>query len=110
MIKYYRLNNNKEVEECDMFQVKEFICSPNKIIKQEEVGQKWVSTVFLSYDHNWGFMKEKRPVLFETMVFSTEALGLEEYCERYCTYQEALDGHSAVVEKLKQGLPLNEHD
>lgn len=105
MIKYYRLNDTNEVEECDMFQAEEFLCSERKIVKQEDVGEKWVSTVVLSIDHN--FLKDNDPIIFETMVFSIDAPGLDEYCARYRTYQEALNGHNAVVEKLKQGIPLD---
>ncbi len=110
MIKHYRLNNNNDVEECDMFQAEEFLCSSRKIVKQEYVGEKWVSTVMLSIDHNFGF-RDTRPILFETMVFpNIKESGCEDYCARYRTYQEALDGHNAVVAKLKQGLPLDESE
>jgi len=36
-------------------------------VKQEAVGEFWVSTVFLGLDHNWIF--NGPPMLFETMIF-----------------------------------------
>lgn len=38
----------------------------NRIVKQEQVGKYWVSTVFLMLDHSWG---SGPPVLWETMIF-----------------------------------------
>lgn len=43
------------------------------IVKQENVGQYWVSTVFLGLDHNFFRWREGGvPLLFETMVFERE--------------------------------------
>ena len=106
MIKYYRLNDNNEVEECDMFQAEEFLRSPRKIIKQENVDNHWVSTVMLSIDHNFVNDNGSDPILFETM---TKTDGeWDGYEARYRTYQEALAGHNTIVSKLKKGLPLND--
>ena len=66
-----------------------------------EIGPYVVSTVFLALDHSFG---EGPPVLFETMVFTKSAweadrsdpdreLLLEFDCVRYCTLQEAQNGH-----------------
>jgi hypothetical protein len=87
----------------------------NRIVKQEYVGELWVSTVFLALDHD--FLRDGPPLLFETMVFrdSTEAdqkemdqvaerLGLEkipsprhiaiDYAERTATWELALEAHA----------------
>lgn len=55
-----------------------------------------VSTVFLAFDHNFG--DEGLPVLFETMVFGPDDFN-EHDMERYCTYEEAVEGHRVMVEK-----------
>jgi hypothetical protein len=104
VIKYYRLNDANEVEECDMFKAEEFLCSDKKIVKQEQIGDNFISTVMLTIDHD--FLRTGYPILFETMIFPDDS-GHESYCARYRTYQEALDGHNAVVQKLQKGLPLN---
>lgn len=50
-----------------------------------------VSTVFLGLDHS---MNSGPPVLFETMIFGGKE---DQYCERYCTWEEAEKGHEEAV-------------
>ena len=57
MIVYYKLDENKNVLPCSIEELEDFF-SPNKIVKQEDVGDKWVSTVFLMMDHNYGFRED----------------------------------------------------
>jgi len=59
-----------------------------------KVGDIWVSTVFLCMDHGFGRGSDDEdynPVLFETMIFGGPHD--QEYCERYCTWDEAVRGH-----------------
>jgi hypothetical protein len=51
-----------------------------------------VSTVFLGLDHN--FLRTGPPVLFETMIFGVPFVS--EWQRRYCTWDEAVDGHKAA--------------
>lgn len=76
-----------------------------KIIKHDHVGEILVSTVFLGLDHNFG--GKGPPVLFETMVFGGP---LDEEQERYCTREEALAGHAAMVERVKAAPPQPTED
>lgn len=39
----------------------------HRIVRQDDVGELWVSTCFLGLDHDWTF--KGPPMLFETMVF-----------------------------------------
>src|SRR5262245_39339639 len=70
----------------------------NGVIKQEEIGKWFLSTVFLFLNHP---PEADPPVLFETLVFRggnpSEVDG-----RRYCTYQEALEGHKELVAKYKK--------
>jgi len=53
-----------------------------------------ISTVFLGLDHRFG---DGPPQLFETMVFG----GLEDReLDRYATWDEAIEGHRAMVRKI----------
>jgi hypothetical protein len=70
----------------------------NKIVRQETVGGKWVSTVFLGLDHR--FTGKGPPILFETMVFPNKKDLHEERCERYCTRAAAITGHESIVAEL----------
>ena len=64
-------------------------------VAETEVGDVGVSTVFLVIDHSYN--PDSTPVLFETMIFGKD--GDSEYCERYCTWDEAVEGHKkACVE------------
>jgi hypothetical protein len=76
-----------------------------KIVKQEDVGGFWVSTVFLGLDHNWG---DGPPILFETMVFPRNAAGGavmdEQWCERCCTYDEAETMHERGCAYVREHL------
>jgi hypothetical protein len=97
-----------------------------RIIKQEYVGDYWVSTVWLGLDHSFG---HGPPLIFETMVFNhtlpkpprpptNMEIGspemeqwLEDYpeqtsasdldMERYSTESDALEGHARMVEKVR---------
>ena len=66
------------------------------MVGQEHVGEYYVSTVWLGFDHGFG---EGPPLIFETMVFGP---GQEdEYQERYATAEEAKVGHQKAVEWAK---------
>jgi hypothetical protein len=71
----------------------------HKVLIQEEVGNKWVSTVFLGLDHGFG----DNIRVFETMVF-TNGEGSERDCQRYSTWEEAIAGHRRVCDELTSGL------
>lgn len=62
------------------------------------VGRFTVSTVFLMLDHSFG---GDSPIFYETMVFDRTSEGVEEWCERHSTYEEAEQRHAEVVHKLK---------
>jgi hypothetical protein len=54
-----------------------------------------VSTVFLGVDHSFG---EGPPLIFETLVFGGP---LDQEMERYSTMEQALAGHEAMVERVR---------
>ena len=67
-----------------------------RIVKQTEVGDVGVSTVFLGVDHNWSDKGD--PVLFETMVFGVE----DEMQHRYTSWADALLGHDIIVAEMQE--------
>lgn len=83
----------------------------DRIVKQEVVGEWFVSTVFLGIDHSFGLSPARK--LFETMVFvnertvksnfSKKKYRADQYQERYSTWPQAEKGHDAIVAKLKAG-------
>lgn len=70
---------------------------PQRRVDRTTIGDVRVSTVFLGVDHGHG---SDRPILFETMIFGGER---HEEQRRYCTWQEAEEGHRELVDELRQG-------
>lgn len=68
------------------------------VVKQETVGNAWVSTVLLMIDHQYG---EGPPLIFETMVFDAESHEPLETMKRYSTYGQALMGHQQIVAAMR---------
>lgn len=56
-----------------------------------------ISTVLLGMDHNWGV--GGKPLIFETMIFCRHEpeCWMNEWQKRYCTEEEALEGHERAV-------------
>ncbi len=72
----------------------------NRQVAKTEVAGKRVSTVFLVIDHG----SHGEPLFFETMVFG-EGSWVEEYVERYGTWDEAEAGHKRAVEMVAKAAP-----
>jgi hypothetical protein len=68
-----------------------------KVLKQEDVGPYWVSTVWLGIDHGYEFYG--LPIIFETMVFKGDRSDVE--CWRYATEAEAFAGHERMCEQVR---------
>lgn len=65
-------------------------------VKKDTVNNHDISTVFLGLDHGYG---EGEPVLWETMIFG--ASELDQWQDRYTSYEDALKGHEVAVELVK---------
>jgi len=63
-------------------------------VVQTDVGEVWVSTVFLGLDHQWG---NGPPKLFETMCFVADCSSDSFPFDRYSTWEEAETGHAKAV-------------
>lgn len=72
-----------------------------RIVRQEQIGDYWISTVFLCLDHNWN--SKGPPILFETMVFIGERSTTQDATDpcRYATWEEAAAGHREVCRRLR---------
>jgi hypothetical protein len=68
-----------------------------RTVGYDEVGASTVSTVFLGIDHGFGLGP---PRWFETMVFGH----VGEPTWRYATWDEAREGHEAVVRRVRSML------
>lgn len=106
----YVLVDKKPVVTHDIRKWGEFMKSKDRIVAQDHVRHYLVSTVFLGIDHSFG---SGEPLLFETMVFDEntkhEMFGqefsesLDNYQERYHTWEEAEVGHKRIVDMVEMG-------
>lgn len=95
----YVLDKNGEPkEETDLLKWGKWMEIGNRIVKQEYIGDYFVSTVFLGLNHNF---EVGEPLLFETKVFNTKDYSRHLGQERYATKKEALEGHKLLVKKYK---------
>jgi hypothetical protein len=89
---YYKLNEDKSVSPCTP---EESFTNPaivNYIIKRSIVyGKHFISTVFFG--------------TFETVVFIVDENFKEIYRTSYPTYDDALKGHEAAIQLVKNGCP-----
>lgn len=66
----------------------------NRWFMRDEIDHLIVSTVFMSCPQfDWSL--KNRTLLYETMIF--DALGNEVYTDRYCTREEAIEGHKKAI-------------
>jgi hypothetical protein len=95
---YYVLNEQGEPQpESDIVAWGQCFHSKNRILKQETIGESWISTVFLGIDHNWG---EGPPVLWETMVFGGALDQEQDRCSGSREQAEAM--HARMVALVRQ--------
>ena len=95
-MRWYILNNENIPVESNITEYVEWSKDLKKIIvKQEDINDVTVSTVFLGLDHSYN---ENVPVLWETMIFGGEH---NLYQERYSSYEGALEGHERAVLLVK---------
>lgn len=98
----YILKGKKAIPIKDVVKWSNWFEKADRIVKQESIkpGGVWISTVFLGLDHNFS---EGKPILFETMVFTSKKSMKEIDVVRYSTWEEAEKGHKEMVKKLKRG-------
>ena len=100
---YYTLDAEHRIIEATSLRAwaRWFEDTTNRVVKQENLGAYFVSTVFLGLDHRFG--RGGRPLLFETMVFQRrgheENLNIQERCS---TWQEAEAQHARVAAEIKK--------
>jgi hypothetical protein len=98
-------DENRTVLETDQVKWGEFFGSDRRLVNQHELGESFVSTVFLGIDHN--FSGVGPPLLFETLV---QGGPMNDHMERYSTWDEAVAGHCSVLRVLAEpsGTPWHE--
>jgi hypothetical protein len=98
MSDYYILKDKEVVMVPDMTEWAEKFENENRRVGADDVGDHFISTVFLGIDHN--FSGDGPPLVFETMVFKHGEWS-ELDMKRYSTWDEAETGHKEMVEKWR---------
>jgi len=93
----YILNGKEPVMVNDVIEWAKGFEINNRIVKQDYIGEIFVSTVFLGIDHSYG---DEPPLLFETMIFGGVP---DQYQERYSTWDEAEEGHKRAIKFVNDG-------
>lgn len=98
MQKYYILNECNQPEPIhNIMHWALWFETADRVVAGTEVNKDiTVSTVFLGLDHQWS---DGPPLLYETLVFGGEMDG---EMERYSTKDEAITGHDAMVQRVRQ--------
>jgi len=92
----YILHGKTPIQEHDLIKWAKWFESADRIIKQTEVNDSKVSTVFLGTNHSFN---GEPPMLFETMIFGGEH---DSYQERCSTWAEAEEQHERAINLIFQ--------
>jgi len=93
---YYILKDKKPIPCEDILELAEWYKSPNRFLKKDKAADYTISTIFLGIDLN--HQDEGDPILFETLV-TTDDLENKVEIDRYCTWEEAMNGHDRLLSK-----------
>jgi hypothetical protein len=99
MSEHWVLNENDEPVPADLMVWARFMESDRRVLKQDDIGEVKVSTVFLGLDHRFG--RAGPPILYETMIFGGED---DQFQERYCTRDAALEGHASALAMVRRRM------
>lgn len=105
MINEHWILEGKTPKAVDLMTWAKWLESPDRIIKQTNVGDVKISTVFLGLDYSFSNEPDHEPILYETMVFGGK---LNDSQERYTTYDLAEAGHAKWVKKVEASVDRGE--
>lgn len=95
---YYILKEDKTYKLCNPEDWANQFKTINRRVDEDIVNNCFISTVWLGLDHNnFG----RKPLVFETMVFDEK--NDDVYCERYTSWNEAVEGHKKAVQWVLDG-------
>jgi hypothetical protein len=98
---HYILDGHK-VMPCDLMTWARWFEKNDRRVAEDQIGDVWVSTVFLGLDHSFA---DSKPVLFETMIFGGEH---DLYLTRCETWEEAEAMHAKAVALVRAGSSATE--
>jgi hypothetical protein len=100
---HFYLNDDHTCTPCDLItwenQFEEMSRAGTLHVGKDDINGKFISTAWLGNNHNF---YSGEPLLFETMVFNDDSL-IEDYFDRYTTWDEAVEGHKKAVQWVLDG-------
>lgn len=97
---YDRQGNRIDIDRWgELFENEEY----HRIGLQKFEGGVRVSTVWMGIDHGFGRPIDPAPVIFETMIFGPDDYPYQEAQMRYCTEDEAVEGHRRTCDDVEHG-------
>lgn len=100
MTRYILDDQHNPIKCDDLFEWDRWMESADRVVARTTIDTDVrVSTVFLGLDHSFwvrGEDESNKPIVFETMIFGGP---LDQYQERYATWEEAKIGHDEAVKK-----------
>ena len=98
--RYYKYDEDgNPVEVDDVLEWGRWYTRERRRVARDIVGIYEVSTVFLGIDHGWG---DGPPVLWETMIFTSQPDELDQFQQRYTSLSEAAHTHEVIVQGLRE--------
>lgn len=95
---YYILEGKTPVPvECEKWS--EWFATASRRVALYKTKKYTISTVFLGINHG----TDKKPILFETMIFKGGNNMEDLFCARYSTWAEAKENHDKLVSLLIEG-------
>lgn len=86
------------VPEPDLMKWARWFQNADRRVASTEIGEAWISTVFLGIDHSFG--DGPPPILYETIIF-WPGHELDQDEARYSIRDEALAGHETMVARVR---------
>jgi hypothetical protein len=123
MLDHWILDGDRSLKKVDLMTWAQWFETNDRRLRREVAGGYWISTVFLGLNQQYG---EGPPLIFETLVavadgdgpkyepaktVEVDGMKIEFPCggihgvhmARYSTYDQAIEGHEAVVERIRGG-------
>lgn len=104
--KFWILDEKGNPQSVDLMTWAKWFEKKDRIVKQEWIGDCWVSTVFLGINHNWS--NKGPPILWETMVFTNYKHIDQEWTIRCAgSIEQAEAMHEEMVRNICEFEKLN---
>lgn len=102
MSHHYFLNPDHTYRPCDLMTWARQFENEDRCVDEHIINNYRISTVWMGIN----ILNQNPPLVFETMIFKPE--GNDNYCFRYSTWDEALEGHQKAIQWVKNGCKDDE--